>query len=135
MLVVILPTSEILRRLRPISELFSFYQEGLRDVVRDFILRSEPMHISETRQLIPKLARDFQERLLFEYINSWRALSLYHSERTSEELYIELGIETINEIVYEVLQQHFRNKTVRFVEKEWYWLGDDLVIKAIVEER
>lgn len=133
MSLVILPTTEIIQEVGQFDELFSFYDDGIRGVVRDNVLHSDLSEISELPVMRtpsnPYWIQKLNERIVFEYCNSPRALNLYYTENTCEDMYVELIAEWVNVLVFEMLKTLFVRSDLDILTRDWYWIGNDLVVK------
>ena len=130
---VILPTTEIIREVWRFDELFSFYDDGIRGVVRDNVLHSDLTVISEISEL-PVMKTSYwsiqklNERIVFEYRNSPRTLNLFYNENTCGDTYVELIAEWVSVMVFEMLKTLFVRSDLDIMTRDWYWIGNDLVV-------
>lgn len=134
MALVILPTSEIIRDLESFDEMFSFYDNGIRGIVRDNVLQSDLSHISEVPVLrtnaIPHWIQKLNDRIVFEYTNSHQAIRQHYLENTSDTLYVELVAEYVNALVFEMLKTLFVQSHLDIQTTGWRWIGNDLLIRV-----
>lgn len=147
MSLVILPTSEIIRELEQFDDMFSFYDSGIRGVVRDNILQSDLSDISEAQVLrtnsIPPWIRKLNDRIVFEYSNSYQAIRQHYLENTSDELYVEMIAEYANALVFEMLNTVFMKNNLNILSYKWAyidgkwtrvdawrWVGNDLLVQV-----
>lgn len=139
MVYVALPTTDIVRNFREFERLFTFYEEGIKGVVKDTVLLSSAWILSRTSNMQPHarpiIADGLLDKIMRDYANSGEALMQRLSENTSSESYIELIAELIDRAVGEMMYALFLSTVYDVSKTEWRWIGDDLVAKMKIYDR
>jgi hypothetical protein len=121
----ILPTFEILQDFQESEQLFNFYNDGMKGVVRDLIVHWEGGgSISDSTHITEKILRD--------YSNSPEATISRFTDRIDMEAYVELITSLLDIAVGEMLNALFPKITYDISNNEHSWIGDDLIIKLRV---
>lgn len=156
---VALPTTDIVRNFKEFDRLFSFYEGGIKGVVRDTVLLSAAWVLDhpswifdreimrypglvahyDTKHPIttayPVIADGLLEKIMRDYANSPEAMMQRFSENTSSENYVEIVAEMIDRAVGEMMNTLFRSSVYDICKTEWQWIGDDLVAKIKIYNR
>lgn len=132
---VILPTSELLSFLTTFQELFSFYEDGLRGLVRDCVLLSDSVTQYDRlsiREFSPaQIDPDFAKKVMREYEESPSAMFLRMTENTNSYHAAEMALEYIHDAVVDMVKSTF-GPAVFDISKGWHhWHCNDLVIEVV----
>jgi hypothetical protein len=131
MLKVILPTIDLCQEFENFELLMSFYEGGLRGVIRDLILVNENYQYNfkyQDEDLIDKIVRDYK--------NSPDAVISYISENTDKSEFIYLASLAINRSVTNMMAAIFQRTVFDICKERWRWIGDDLCIHIeVLEDR
>lgn len=140
MVYVALPTRDIVRHFKDFERLFSFYEEGIKGLVRDTVLLSSAWVLGRNISIQPYsphpvVADGLLEKVMRDYASSSEAMMQRLSENTSAEAYVELVTEMIDRAVGEMMYTLFVSSVYDVSKTEYSWVGDDLVIKMRIYER
>lgn len=132
--IVILPTAEIITRFKGFEELFCFYDDGLKGIVRDSVLTSQAYDLVE-RYHKPKGHRSkciievsgLLDKILRDYHNSADAMFLFRIENTNAATYVEEAAIQIDTAVNEMMRVLFARIVYDMNMDGYTWLGDDLM--------
>ena len=135
----ILPTAEIVRNFKEYEPLFSFYDEGLRGLVRDMVMLSD-MHAApeETRSTGFKreLGSDgLLEKVLRDYGHSLDAMFAHHIGVPNKAPFVGALVELIYQHVVEMMSAYFRREPYEVCKQQWEWLGSDVIVGISFLER
>ena len=117
---LILPTAEIVKEYEAAERTFSFYEDGLRGVIRDLILYSNAEK---------KSGNYIQDKILREYSNTPEAVMSRIMENFVTEMYIELLVEVIFNSVSNMMQMLLPQTVYTISVIEHQWSCNDLIIK------
>jgi hypothetical protein len=117
----ILPTGNILNEYKKYENLFSFYHDGLRGIIRDLILAHDKK---------VTIMEDIIEKIIWEYNNSPDASFRRATDSTNnrDEIMIEIIAELISFAVIEMMDAIFMGKQIDVIEKSHRWVENDLII-------
>jgi len=132
---LIIPIFEILNDHQESEQLFYFYDDGLRGVVRDIILFSSGC---EFKNLHPNKRAGADEcvveKILRDYYNTPEATLSRFTDNIDMEVYIEVIAQSIAISVEELLRALIPRIVYEFSKTEFQWLGDDLLLKMRIFE-
>ena len=121
MVIFILPTKDILRLFQKYDELFMFYNDGVKGVIRDTILS----RVSANRGL-----DDVLNKVRTDYLNSAEAVMEYLTDYEFRSECIDLAVELITIAINEMLIDLFKSCNYTMSKSYWKWFGDDFIIGA-----
>lgn len=131
---VILPTSEVLGFLSHFQELFSFYEDGLRGLVRDCVLLSDGVgsqRVSMREFGSSVIDPDFASKVMREYAQSPSAMFLSVINNSGAYHSAEMALEYVHDLVIDMVKATF-GPAVYDISKTWHhWHSDDLVIEVV----
>jgi len=119
MVIFILPTKDILRLFQKYDELFMFYNDGVKGVIRDTILS----RVSTNRGL-----DDVLNKIRIDYLNSVDAVMEYLTEYEFRSECIDLAVELITIAINEMMIDLFKSRNSSIIISYWKWFGDDFII-------
>ena len=134
--IVILPTAEIITRFKGFEELFGFYDDGLKGVIRDTILTSQAYDLVKRRYPTGHknkciiMASGLMDKILRDYHNSADAMFLHRIENTNAATYVEEAAILIDQAVHEMMRVLFAKIVYDMCMDGSVWLGDDLMTKV-----
>lgn len=119
---IILPTGQIVEQLSAFEKLFSFYHEGVKGIIKCCVL--------------------FQEKendLIFEIIRAYEDSAEYKMKELSypncqDEFTIEAMVLLIQRLIGQMFTRLFYGQQLLLSQKEFQWLGNDLVISGTLLE-
>jgi hypothetical protein len=117
---LILPTADIVREYETAERTFSFYEDGLRGVIRDLILYSNTGKGS---------GNYIQDKILREYSNTPEAVTSRIMENFMTEIYVETLVEVIFNSVSIMMQTLLPHVAHSISVTEHQWNCNDLIIK------
>lgn len=136
---VALPTAGIVHEYRDCEALFSFYEDGLKGLIRDMVLVSDsrpPMHKPTAEEIKQEfLDSGLPERIMTQYAQSPDARFLAHTGNTTHEAFIEMAAEVIYQSVVEMMNSLFLRLVYEVRKQRWSWIGNDLVVSMRILER
>ena len=136
--ICILPTAEIIKDHRQYDELFCFYMEGIRGLVRDIVLCSDygNFHRIACGHQDGKIthASGLIESVMRMYNNSPEAMLNYYLEKTSCSSYVESVVEMLDDAVTAMMAPLVKQRPFNVNKQEFEWIGNDLMIKINLVE-
>ena len=128
----VLPTGDIIREFESYEELFYFYEDGVRAVVRDMLL----LNHGNLLPTLPLYSYDpdtnlwaFRQRLVEEYDRTMDVRATENMLHEYRGLQLEHALGEIDAEVTRMLKGYFRNQIYEIIQDGWKWLGDDLVVR------
>lgn len=138
MIAVVLPTAGLVREYADFDQLFSFYEDGLRGLIRDMVLLSDlhaPTEQTSAAEYVRELASDgLVEKVLREYSDSPDARFLFHTSSRTREIEVEIAVEMIYQSVMEMMNALLMRAVYEVCKQKWSWLGNDLIAHLTVLE-
>lgn len=131
--IFIIPLHDLLRELEPFEELFGFYRDGLKGVVRDALPLVDGRRVIRHRanRMVSEWESSsfpmFLDKVSREYENSADAIVARFMENTTAGPIIELVLEKIWRTVQLVMSDMFSFVPVTVDDTEGCWLGNDFV--------
>lgn len=132
MALYVLPTGEIIREFKNFEEMFSFYEEGIKGVVRDMVLLSDDITPGDPKS---STTQGLLDKILREYMNSPEAVIQHLLENTSAANFVEFISEALKMMVQDMMRRLFTNALYEISKTEWQWIASDLVIKVQLIDR
>lgn len=134
--IYVLPTKDIIQQYNDLDHLFTFYEGGVRAIIRDTILLSsawklelfsERYHLPDNTK--PLTAKGMMDNVMREYSNSEDAIFQRFSENTTKETFVQIAVENIDYTVSEMMFALFKRQIYTVVKRDWQWFGNDLIVK------
>ncbi len=130
----ILPTSEIIRTFKAKEELFEFYEEGIRGLVRDIVMRPRAFDTVQIcdgvgynkdamilEELVAQVVSQYENSLHYRYIENTRA-------HIHPSCLVEVVVLCVEDAVSQMLRGFFAGFAYDVCKSNWQWLEDDLVV-------
>ena len=132
MRMVIIPTAEIISEFRHMDPVFCFYEDGVRGVVKDMVLRNtagDDTGVVE-QTLLNDIVAMYEHSLHVRYLENTLRI-------TDPVIYIELFVAGLQETVSELLRQLFASvlSDHQWDSSEWGWIGNDLIVRMTPFEK
>lgn len=120
-MLIVLPTFELLKEFRESEQLFYFYDDGLRGVIRDIIIYGDGGKPINDETYVT-------EKILREYNNTPEAVMSKFTDNVDSNVLIELIASLIDNAVGEMMGILFPGYSYSISKTDYRWLGDDLAI-------
>jgi len=129
----ILPTRDLLRLFSSYENLFWFYNDGVKGVIRDIILFSnawELKHYSPIKDCKkPITAQLIFDKIVQEYSNSPDGRMNGITGNLIDSECVEIAAELIDNAVSDMMFVLFSSLIYDVSKTNWKWFGDDIIVE------